>query len=137
MTCSTQSHNIGIVAAATVCPKCAQERPAGADACPHCGLLVSRWAMFTPPPLDHPALDALWATVEADWDNDAPHARFLDQAAALGVLDLAAAHYRRRLQPDSDGRAQAGLDRAVRLALQIQGVQAPDPGLSAAIGIVK
>src|SRR5262245_28315700 len=118
MTCPTQSHNIGIVAAATICPKCGAERAPGADSWARSGLLVSRWSGFEQPQsLGPPAVGTLWAGVEADWDNGAPHARFLDQAAVLGALDLAAARYRRRLLEGSDVRAQAGLDRAVRLAL--------------------
>jgi hypothetical protein len=98
---------------------------------------VSRWAGFVAPSLEHPALDGLWAKVEADWENDAAHARFLDQAAVLGTLDIAAARYRQRLKKDADPRAQAALDRAVRLALEIQGVQAPDPGLSKLARLIK
>ena len=132
---------LGIVAAATVCPKCGYERPGGADACPRCGLLVSRWSGYLAPSLEHPALDVLWAKVEADWDDDGPHARFLDQAATLGALDVAAAHYRRRLLQSEaaggDARAQAGVDRAVRLALEIQGVQAPDPSLGNLARLIK
>jgi hypothetical protein len=89
------------------------------------------------PSLEHPALDGLWANVEADWENDAAHARFLDQAAVLGTLDIAAARYRQRLKKDADPRAQAALDRAVRLALEIQGVQAPDPGLGKLARLIK
>jgi hypothetical protein len=124
------------VAAATVCPKCSSERRPGADSCARCGLLVSRWAGFVPSqPAADPLLDGLWARVEAGWEDDAPHARFLDQAAVLGALDLAAARYRTKLRGDSAPRAQAGLDRAVRRALQLQEAAAlrprEDPSLAA------
>jgi hypothetical protein len=144
MTWPTQSHNIGIVAVATVCPKCASDRPVGADSCPRCGLLVSRWSNFARPEIHHPVLDTLWARVEAEWSDEGRHARFLDQAAVLGALDVAAARYRSRLARLAEGRdegersrAQAGLDRAVRLALQLQGVQAPDPAIASAGRLVK
>ncbi len=137
MTCPTQSHNIGIVAE-TVCPKCGEERRPGADACRRCGLLVSRWATFKKDILPAvPVLDALWAKLEADWENDALHARFLDEAATLGSLDLAAARYRARLRRGDDPRAQAGLDRAVRLVLQLHKVEGPDPALGTAARLVK
>jgi hypothetical protein len=136
MTRPTQSHNIGIVAP-TACPKCGYERPPGADACPRCGLLASRWASFVPPTgAGNAGLDALWGRVEAAWGEDAPHARFLEHAATQGALHLAAARYRSRLP---DEKAQAGLDRAVKLALQLQQVtaQAPDPSLSKLAQLVK
>jgi hypothetical protein len=130
MTRSSQTYNIVIVTAPTVCPKCQRERRAGEDACAKCGLLVSRWAGFANEIQSHPLLDALWGKVEESWEDDARHARFLDEAAAAGALDLAAARYATRLRQhsnseggsdsDSDPRARAGLERATRLALQLQ-----------------
>jgi hypothetical protein len=116
----------------TVCPKCARERSAGADACAGCGLLVSRWSGWAPDLGGEPRLTPLWAEIEESWEDDARHARFLDAAAGWSALDLAAAHYRDALRRrPGDTRAQAGIDRAVRLALQLQEVAGREPALGA------
>jgi hypothetical protein len=101
---------------ASACPKCGRERKPGEDACARCGLLVARWATFATAAPAHPELDALWAAVDAGWDDDAAHARFLDEAARLGALDVAAARYGKRLRQENDARARVGLERAALLA---------------------
>jgi hypothetical protein len=76
--------------------------------------------------------------VEAGWDDDSAHARFLDQAAVLGALDLAAACYRRKLGAQAtQARAQSGLDRAVRLALQLHQASPHDPSIARTARLVK
>jgi hypothetical protein len=85
--------------------------------------LVARWEDFAaaapPPPLD-PLLDAPWAALDAAWDEDSAHARFLDAAAAADALDVAASHYRRRRDANpGDARARAGLERTLLLAQRI------------------
>ena len=124
MTCRAQSYNISSMSVPTVCPKCERERRPGEDACARCGLLVSRWAGFSNDLPSHPVLDALWGKVEEAWEDDTRHARFLEEAAAAGALDLAAARYSGRIRKDGDPRAKAGLDRATNLALQLQKVTA-------------
>jgi hypothetical protein len=99
------------------CPKCQAEARPGAVGCARCGLLVSRWESFVVDVPSHPALDAMWETLAAGWDDDAAHRRFLDAAALVDALDVAAARYRERLRDTpADARAQAGLERAARLA---------------------
>jgi hypothetical protein len=62
-------------------------------------------------------LDPLWETVVAAWSDEAAHQHFLDTAAQVDALDVAAARYRERRQADpNDAQAQSGLERAVRLA---------------------
>ena len=101
----------------TVCPKCQKERLPGEDACARCGLLVARWEGYAVEEPTHPALDEPWRALEAAWDDEAAHARFLELAAAVDALDLAAARYRQRRQADpSDARAERGLGRAVTMA---------------------
>ena len=83
--------------------------------------MVAHWERFAasaPPP--DPVIDAPWAKLEAAWDEDAAHAKFLDAAAAADALDVAAAHYRRRrdANPD-DARATSGLERTLMLAQRI------------------
>lgn len=83
--------------------------------------MVVRWERFAaaaPPP--DPVIDAPWAKLEAAWNEDGAHARFLDAAAAADALDVAAAHYRRRrdANPD-DERATSGLERTLMLAQRI------------------
>jgi hypothetical protein len=80
------------------------------------------------------ALEALWARLESAWEDDTRHARFLEQANSLGALHFAAARYRSRLP---DGKAQTGLDRAVKLALQLHEGQAPDAGIGRLGRVVK
>jgi hypothetical protein len=104
----------------TMCPKCQRDRQPGEDACARCGLLVARWDGFAASELTHPALDVPWAELAAAWDDDTAHARFLELAATVDALDVAAACYRRvrRDRPD-DARAERGLERAVTLAQRL------------------
>jgi hypothetical protein len=110
----------------TVCPKCAHERRPGEDSCARCGLLVARWAGFTPEPT-HPLIDELWQTLEARWDDDAAHAGFLEEVQRRGGLDLAAARYSARLRRDNDPRAKAGLARAQVLVEQVHAASSAAP----------
>lgn len=101
----------------TVCPKCQRERLPGEDACARCGLLVARWEGFAVEEPTHPALEEPWRAVEADWSNEAAHARFLEVAATVDGLDVAAARYRKRkLAHPGDALAERGLARAVAMA---------------------
>lgn len=114
----------------TVCPKCQKERLPGEDACARCGLLVARWEGYAVEAPTHPALDEPWRALEAAWGDDAAHARFLETAAAVDALDVAAARYRaRRLADPSDARAERGLSRAVAMAqtLYVARAQAERP----------
>ena len=65
----------------------------------------------------HPALEEPWQKLQASWHEDAAHTRFLELAATVDGLDVAAAKYRGRqiLQPH-DERAAKGLSRAVNMA---------------------
>ncbi len=99
------------------CPKCQRERLPGEDACARCGLLVSRWEGFVIAEPTLEALDQPWAELQARWGDAQQHARFIDLAASLDALDVAAARYRRmRLAQPDDERAQAGLRLAVERA---------------------
>ncbi len=89
----------------------------GEDACARCGLLVTRWEGFAAEEPTHPALDEPWDKLVADWHSDDAHARFLELAAAVDGLDVAAARYRKRKLADpNDARAERGLQRAVTMA---------------------
>jgi hypothetical protein len=83
--------------------------------------LVAHWERFAasaPPP--DPVIDAPWADLQAAWDDDGAHAKFLDAAAAADALDVAAAHYRRRRDANpEDARAAGGLARTLMLAQRI------------------
>jgi hypothetical protein len=88
------------------------------DACARCGLLVTRWEGYATEEPTHPALEEPWKELEAgQWQDESAHARFLELAAAVDGLDVAAARYRKKTlaEPD-DTRAQWGLDRAVGMA---------------------
>ncbi len=101
----------------TVCPKCQRERRPAEDACARCGLAVARWESFTDGVTPHPAIDAAWTDLDARWSDADAHRRFLELAASADALDLAAAHYKKRLGSDpSDERARKGLERAASLA---------------------
>jgi hypothetical protein len=99
------------------CPKCQRERMPGDDACGRCGLLVMRWEGFAAEEPSHPALEEPWQQLEAAWNEDAAHTRFLELASTFDGLDVAAAKYRRRqLAEPGDERAARGLQRAVNMA---------------------
>ena len=101
----------------TVCPKCQHERLPGEDACARCGLLVARWEGFTIEEPTHPALVEPWQKLEETWEDDGAHSRFLELAATVEALDVAAAKYRRRkLAAADDEKAERGLQRAVTMA---------------------
>ena len=81
------------------CPKCGRARPDGASACPRCGLVYARWRggdAGAAPPLDDLAA-ALWAGVEAAWDDAQVHDRFVQHCAATGQLAAAGRLYREAL----------------------------------------
>ena len=102
---------------ATVCPKCQRERLPAEDSCARCGLLVTRWDGYAAEEPTHPALEEPWKALEAAWQDDDGHARFLELAARSDALDVAAAKYRKRKVADPhDGRAQRGLERVVGMA---------------------
>ena len=115
---------------ATSCPKCQRERVPGEDACARCGLLVARWEGFAVEEPAHPALEEPWQKLEQSWSDDAAHSAFLELAATVEGLDVAAAQYRRRKLADvTDARAERGLQRAVTMAqtLYVAKAQAERP----------
>jgi hypothetical protein len=102
---------------ATACPKCQRERVPGEDACARCGLLVTRWEGFAAEEPTHPALEEPWQKLLSTWDDDAAHTRFLELAATVEGLDVAAAKYhKRKLAEPGDEKADKGLSRAVNMA---------------------
>lgn len=112
----------------TVCPKCERERRPEEAACARCGLLVARWPRFQPPPIAHELVDASWAALEALWEDDSAHARFLDEASRAEALDVAATRYRERARKQpGDERARAGLTRAALLAERLHDARAAAP----------
>jgi hypothetical protein len=111
---------MGRVRISTVCPKCQRERRPDEQACARCGLLVSRWESFVTEPLEHPAVDAAWATLREHWEDSAAHRAFLEAASVADALDVAAARYRDELRAHpSSSRAQRGLKRAEALAVNL------------------
>ena len=115
---------------ATACPKCQRERVPGQDACARCGLLVARWEGFAVEEPTHPALEVPWQKLEQSWSDDAAHTAFLELAATVEGLDVAAARYRRRTLADpADERAARGVQRAVTMAqtLYVAKAQAERP----------
>jgi len=62
-------------------------------------------------PQDWIVLDALWSGVVNDFENDARHQKFLDQARHVGALPEAARRYRTLLDdPDRGPAAKKRLD---------------------------
>ncbi|MCA1664888.1 MAG: hypothetical protein LC659_11550, partial [Myxococcales bacterium] len=93
-------------------------------------MLVARWDGFAVAELTHPALEQPWDTLQRSWSDDAAHTGFLELAATVEGLDVAAAKYRRRKLADpSDARADRGLQRAVTMAqtLYVARAQAERP----------
>ncbi|HWE28073.1 MAG TPA: hypothetical protein VHB97_08735 [Polyangia bacterium] len=102
----------------------------GEDACARCGLLVARWDGFAIADPTHPALEAPWQKLQETWNDDAAHSAFLELAATVDGLDVAAAKYRRRkLAMSDDAKAERGLQRAVTMAqtLYVARAQAERP----------
>lgn len=113
------------VRVSTVCPKCQRERMPAEEACARCGLLVERWEGFSFEIPSLPPIDSAWTDLESRWADDDAHRRFLDLAADLGGLDIAAAHYRKvRDERPSDVRAEHGLRRASNLAQSLYAARA-------------
>jgi hypothetical protein len=107
------------------CPKCQRERRPGEAACARCGLEVDRWDGFAAAPPAHEALDAAWAALLTSWEDNDAHRRFLEAAAHMDALDIAAARYQeRRREYPSDARADTGLRRAASLAENLQAARA-------------
>ncbi len=101
-----------------ICPKCGEGRRQGKLACPRCGLSLSYWDKFSPPPITPSALlAAAWQQLLASWEDEAAHRKLLDLAANQHELDTAAALYRARLQEQpNDAFGKQALDRALHLA---------------------
>jgi hypothetical protein len=103
--------------AAATCPKCDAPVPAGAIACPRCGLSTARFAGFRAEAeeLAPAALVALWETCRDRWDEPAVHAAFLEAAGGAGAYRYAAARYRAAARDaPEDGVARARLDELER-----------------------
>ena len=105
----------------STCPKCDRAVPAGAAACPGCGLAASRFEAFTDDAADAappPEVAAAWARCVAEWDDAESHDRFLRVAAAAGSFAFAGRAYRRaaRERGGADERAAEGTARVRRLA---------------------
>jgi len=80
---------------ADACPKCGAPRT-GSDSCPRCGVVFARYdaaALGADVPAE---LEALWAHVEAGWDERVRHALFTERAIAAGHAAFAASRYRAR-----------------------------------------
>jgi hypothetical protein len=102
------------------CPKCGRERRPGEEACARCGLRTALWDGWREEMPSIPALDEAWEKLQHEWEDERAHRRFLEQAAQLDALDLAAAHYRqRRRENPNDARAEEGLKRAAQLAVNV------------------
>ena len=82
-----------------VCPKCGQARPDGAEACARCGLVYANWNPELAAEivkLDE-AGEALWAAVQAAWDDTGRHDAFVKHCSQAGLLAAAGRCYRERL----------------------------------------
>jgi hypothetical protein len=71
--------------------------------------------------MPHPVVDAAFAQLEREWDDDRAHEAFINVAQSEHALDLAAALYRRKAGDDRAARALA------RIALLAAHVQANAP----------
>ncbi|HEX9102134.1 MAG TPA: hypothetical protein VF997_08025, partial [Polyangia bacterium] len=91
---------------------------------------VARWEGFAVEEPSHPALEEPWRALEAAWGDDKAHSAFLELAATVDGLDVAAAKYRRRQRTaPEDEKAARGLQRAVTMAqtLYVAKAQAERP----------
>lgn len=99
------------------CPKCGTSQPE-AEACRSCGLAAARFDSFRASnPEGADRLDALWEGVQASWDDDEVHRRFIEAAAADHAFAIAARRYREVLRErPGDARADTALKRITRMA---------------------
>jgi len=65
------------------------------------------------------AIEVAWQKVEAEWEDEDAHKRFVGLAASLDALPLAGARYRRVRDTDEarSKRAQAGMDKILQVAV--------------------
>jgi hypothetical protein len=99
------------------CPKCQRERMPGDEACARCGLLMERWESYAHVEPSLAALDDPWQALQEAWHDPEAHVRFLELAASLDGLDVAAAKYRRvTIDRPDDEAAQTGLRQSVERA---------------------
>src|SRR5215470_10497176 len=102
------------------CPKCGRERRPGDEACARCGLRVALWEGWKEEIPSIPVLDEAWQKLQGEWNDERAHRRFIEQAAQLDALDVAAAHYRHvKRERADDARAEEGLKRAAQLAVSL------------------
>lgn len=119
------------------CPKCGAPRT-GAESCPRCGVVFAR---FDPAALEAGVPDdikALWAHVEAGWDDRARHALFTETAIARGEAAYAASRYRARGTGDRTAaeqleRISARLEQTLAQAVRAGPPHAVDPGRKRAL----
>ena len=79
-----------------LCPKCGVARAEAAESCVKCGLVFS---LFKPENLAlNPALEDLWAAVEANWTDVGRHEAFLLSCVAADQLTEAVRRYRVRAE---------------------------------------
>lgn len=86
------------------CPKC--HTPRSGDSCPKCGVV---FAKFDPALLEqgvNEEIRRLWDEVEADWEDRARHAVFVERSLIAGAAGWAAGRYRRRGADDPLARDQ-------------------------------
>lgn len=120
------------MSAAAACPKCGRERAPAVAACPRCGLVFERWtgAPAAATPLDAAAL-ALWAAVEAAWDDPEAHDRFIKRCSTTGALAAAGLQYRARLDRQTGDavalRMQQRIVAMAALSLGPPAARAPQP----------
>ncbi|MEE2758325.1 MAG: hypothetical protein VYA30_16820 [Myxococcota bacterium] len=92
------------------CPKCSWPKETENEACPRCGLVpksanprqLEKWKN---PLSGHPLeekLPALWASLEANWDDEDGHKQFIALCASQRLLTYAGSCYREALDADPE-----------------------------------
>jgi hypothetical protein len=105
-----------------VCPKCGTSAAPDEEACVRCGLRTSLWSSYRDEIPGHPPLDDEWPGLQAAWEDEVAHSRFIEIAARTDGLDVAAARYRSvlRSRPDDEIAKRA----IARVAMLVERVHA-------------
>jgi hypothetical protein len=109
------------------CPKCEtpRERAESRGACPTCGLRTDLWATFDDHPPPDPVLDPPFSQLV--WSEPQSHDAFISLAQTAGLLDGAAARYRRAIKDGAADEEQArrALGQIAILAVHAGQISAP------------
>ena len=98
------------------CPKCSH-RQRNPESCDRCGLVFALWSPEKAEAPTDEAAEALWGSVEKNWDEERVHRAFVEYCCAIGLYAYAAQQYgRARTVEPRRARAVAEIERLATIA---------------------